>query len=157
MIRPHARSRTVGYVALVMLCGVGCGLQSGCGGREQVSLVPVAGKVIVGNAPLKLKDGQFGRVWYYPMKDKGNSSPHVPCGDIDAEGRYKLYTLGKSGAPPGWYRVMTIAGVNSEAGRPKPKRKLLINERYTSFETSGIVIQVAEGAGEPAFDLKLKF
>lgn len=155
-MRPHAQSCSLSPVALVALCGVALGLQSGCRRTGPASLVPVAGKVVVGSAPLRLKEGEFGRVWYHPMKDKGNDSPHVPCGDMDAEGRYKLYTLGKAGAPAGWYRVMIIAGVNSESGRPRPKRKLLINERYTSFETSGIVIQVAEGASEFAFDLKLK-
>lgn len=150
-MRPHSQC------LLIALCCAGLWLLSGCSHGESAPLVPVAGKVVVGKVPLLLKDGQFGRVWYHPMKDKGNNSPHVPCGDVGPDGCYKLYTLGKSGAPPGWYRVMIVAGVNSESGKPKPKRKLLIHERYTSFETSGLIMQVVEGSSEAAFDLKLRF
>jgi hypothetical protein len=79
---------------------------AGCGGTK---LVPVEGKVMMGNQPLTK-----GEVSYHPDVEGGNTQkyPDLPRGKIGADGTYTLSTSGKPGAPAGKYKVT----VNPSAG-----------------------------------------
>lgn len=119
----------------------GCRDDSGVG-----KTVPVVGVVSVDNKPVPA-----GSVSFRPDKAKGNESRHEPAGDIDAQGRYKLYTAGKEGAPPGWYKVAVI----SAEPDAYPPKKLYAPPKYGDIATSGLSVEVVEGAPPGAYDLKL--
>src|SRR4051794_919497 len=74
----------------------------GCGPPGE-KFYPVAGKVTLAGKPLKV-----GTVSFRPDASRGNTSKHIPTGAIDAAGNYELVTVGKKGAPPGWYKVLVF-------------------------------------------------
>ena len=99
-----------------------------------------------------------GSVSFRPDAAKGNPSQHHPAGVIDAEGNYRLFTAGKEGAPPGWYKVLVtvhekIAQKPAEAHPGMPKS--LINARYAAVETTDLSVEVVEEPAQGAYDLKL--
>jgi hypothetical protein len=67
--------------------GMGCGTPS-------LAVVPVTGKVTVGNQPVT-----SGQVSLIPEDTKNH--PDLCAGTIDASGEYKIFTGGKEGAPLG--------------------------------------------------------
>src|SRR5262249_25269215 len=130
---PGVRVRVAGLLMLAAVAGW-LGLVAGCGAGG-VRLVPVVGKVTVDAKPLNT-----GTVSFRPDKAKGNTEPHEPAANIEADGTYKLYTAYKEGAPTGWYKVAVVA---AEPGAYPPK-KLFVNEKYIDFNTSGLSVQVVE-------------
>src|SRR4051794_8076203 len=76
-------------------------LITGCGDGVGTRY-PVEGQVLVDGAPLA---GMSGQVTFEPDQTKGNKTPVSPSGEIDKDGRYKLSSKGKPGAPAGWYKV----------------------------------------------------
>src|SRR5262249_56251009 len=78
-------------VTAVLLAGL-----VGCGSPGETFL-PVEGRVTFNGKPLTK-----GTVVLYPDAGKGNASKHEPRGGIEADGRYKIFTPPKAGAPPGW-------------------------------------------------------
>src|SRR5436305_14889066 len=95
----HLRRRLSSIVAVVAIVGAmlaGCGKDAGVGEK----LVPVVGAVMVNGQPLTT-----GGVTFHPDVAKGNNTQHLPAGVLDAEGKYKLVTATREGAPPGWYKV----------------------------------------------------
>ena len=142
-VRPGAvRSPVVALLACaVLFVAAGCGKDSG---------VSVVGKVTVDGAPLPL-----GTVSFRPDASKGNTSPHEPGGQIDAEGNYRLYTQGKPGAPPGWYRVAVVAAEPIDPKKPYEATKSLVNAKYNSVDTSGLSREVVADAAPGAYDLNL--
>jgi hypothetical protein len=131
------------YVGLgIVLAGlVGCG-------RSGPTLVPVEGQVTFQGQPLKT-----GSLLFQPDAAKGNSSTLTPSGTIGPDGRYKLYTQERPGAPPGWYKVGIVA---QEAPPNDPyAMRSLIPQRYGDPQTSGISIEVSANAAAGAYDIKL--
>src|SRR5262245_36253400 len=70
--------------------------------------------------------------------DKGNTTQHIPTGTIDGSGRYRIYTNGRPGAPPGWYRAVVFATEPTvDTGKASPGMpKSLIPIRYNNANTS---------------------
>jgi hypothetical protein len=138
---------------LLAIPALGCGDASGVG-----RTVPVAGKVILQDAPLTAKTTI---VLFKPDASKGNTSPFEPTGTVDAEGNYTLTTKGKKGAPPGWYKVIVTAREEAapvHAKTPKQHRpavRSLLPAKYGQAETSGLSIEVVENPAPGAYDLKL--
>jgi hypothetical protein len=131
---------------------LGCDDSSSQGG----TLVPVEGRVLVNGQPLALREGDLGKVWFYPDASQATTCPVPPSGDIGQEGYYTLSTGGKPGAPPGRYQVMLIATRPSDPRRPFHRRQSLIHGSYCAVETSGLLIVVAADSPPDAYDLKLR-
>jgi hypothetical protein len=138
------------FTALVVL---GCGDTSGVG-----KTFPVRGKVTLENQPLA---AETAVVLFKPDASKGNSSPWEPTANVDKDGNYSLSTNGKSGAPPGWYKVIVTATESGVASPKDPKRghphpRSLVPAQYGQAKTTDLVIEVVENPGLGAYDLKLK-
>jgi hypothetical protein len=112
-------------------------------------LVPVEGKVTVGDKPLPT-----GYVIFYPDAAKGNTSREEPRADIDPQGNYKLLTGARAGATPGWYQVAVMAADQTDPKNPY-FTKWLIPERYTDRQKSKLAFQVVEKPAAGAYDIKL--
>jgi hypothetical protein len=132
---------------------------SGCGDDSGVGrTVPVSGKLTLNDAPFTAKTTILV---FKPDKAKGNTSPFEPTGTVDADGNYKLTTKGKSGAPPGWYKVAITAREETAPEHPKgpkqhrPVSQSLLPVKYGQPETSGLSIEVVEAPSAGAYDLKL--
>ena len=140
-----AAGRALAVAALFapVLTANGCGLPG-------ETFLPVSGQVTVGGTPLKT-----GTVTFLPDAPKGNTTQHHPVGTINAEGRYELHTVGRKGAPPGWYKVVVHADENQQTGRsaaPLPPR-WTTHARYTTPGTTPPRVEVVEAGGQ--YDLKL--
>jgi hypothetical protein len=143
---PKRRWSLIGHVGL---CGIVCvGLFACSAGSEK--LTPVVGKVTVNGAPLAI-----GGVTFHPDAQKGNTSPHIPVGTLDAQGNYKLMTATKEGAPPGWYKVTVSAQEPIDPKNPYAPPKHLINPKFSDPSTSGLEVEVVTGPSAGAYDLKL--
>lgn len=148
LMRLHARSVESSIIALLCasllaLGGVGCDAGASIG-----KTVPVAGKVTVAGQPLTT-----GSVAFKPDGSKGNNSKFEPASTIGSDGSYQLITNGKSGAPPGWYKVTVVAEEEVDSINPIPKSK--INAKYKDPQNTPLSIEVKEGAAPDAYDLKL--
>jgi hypothetical protein len=122
---------------------------SGCSSGER--FLPVAGTVNVNGQPLTL-----GTVSFRPDATRGNASLHHPTGEIDAHGHYELSTVGKKGAPPGWYKVLVFADLNQQKGPIHPEMpRWAVNVKYTRVETSDLYVEVVEKPGSTDYDLNL--
>src|SRR4051812_13406743 len=99
---PFARSLEFISILAVLL------VLSGCKKDETESFLPVTGKVTLDGKPLTV-----GTVSFRPDVTRGNTSMHIPTGEIDAQGNYTLVTIRKNGAPPGWYKVLVFADANA--------------------------------------------
>jgi|SRR5579863_9807968 len=133
-------------------------LAAGCGDSSEVGLTyPVSGTVIIDDDPL---DAASAQVWLYPDASKDNDSPFEPAGKIDADGNYSVQTLGKAGAPPGWYKVVVTALAAApqhprDAKQKRPVGKSLVPAKYGSIETTDLAIEVVEQPEPGAYDLEL--
>jgi hypothetical protein len=125
-------------------------LLAGCGGEKPEPVVPVAGKVMLEGQPLTQ-----GVVSFRP--DEGNATWHHPISEIDASGKYRLYTGDRPGAPPGRYKVLVFADANAPQGKAAHPQmpRWLANAKYTSPDTTDLRIDVREDAPAGAYDLKL--
>ena len=133
----------------VSLCGVICAGILGCGANVE-KLTPVAGRVTVNGTPLTT-----GGVTFHPDAAKGNNTPHIPAGTIDAKGNYKLMSATKEGAPLGWYKVTVSAQEPIDAKNPYAPPKHLISPKFSDASTSGLEIEVVASPPAGAYDLKL--
>ena len=133
------------------LFALGCVvLTLGCGDGDK--FYPVSGKVLVDGAPLS-NVGQ-GSVSFRGDAGKGNKTMHQPTGAINAAGEYELITVGKPGAPLGWYKVVVSAYANKVEEGPVTPR-LLLDKKYYSAETSDLSIEVVANPSVGAYDLKV--
>ena len=133
----------------VGLCAVVCTVLFGCGGGGD-QLTPVEGKVTVNGAPLGT-----GSVSFHPDAAKGNSTPHIPVGNLDAHGNYKVMSATQEGAPLGWYEVTVSAQEPIDPKNPYAPPKHLINPKYSDLSNSGLEIEVVPSPAAGAYDLKL--
>jgi hypothetical protein len=112
----------------------------------------------VGDVPLKT-----GIITFQPDTARGNTTPHQPTANIDRDGNYELFTVGKVGAPLGWYKVLVTAIENDEElakkaaspGGSRLRTKSVINLKYRTPKTTDLVIEVVESPAPGAYDLKL--
>lgn len=133
-------------VTAILLAGL-----IGCGKSDSEPMYPVEGQVKFGTKLLTK-----GTVVLHPDASKGNTTKHEPRGGIDAEGRYKIMTHPREGAPPGWYKVAVIA---TEPSDPKDLYSLprwLIPEKYGKPEESGLSFEVRGEPQPKAYDLDLR-
>src|SRR5437879_5932382 len=140
--RRRRRTGIVGVVAIVVAMLAGCGKDAGVGEK----LVPVVGAVTVNGQPLTT-----GGVTFHPDVAKGNNTQHLPAGVLDAEGKYKLLTATKEGAPPGWYKVTVSAQAPADAKNPYAPPKHLIGPKFGNVQTSGLTVQVVENHAPGAY------
>jgi hypothetical protein len=102
-------------------------------------------------------------VTFQPDASRGNRSPHQPSASIDENGYYDLFTVGKSAAPLGHYKITVMAYETDadmarrarspgEAGR---KVERLVNRKYESPATTPLALEVVEDAPPGAYDLPL--
>jgi len=128
---------SVAHVALVLVVVCGCH-----GSVEKLTLVPVTGKVTLGESLLTAGNVVFTR--------EGPEPKVMARGLIDKNGTFELNTAGAAGAPPGRYKVTVFSG------RPgAPIKSSSIPARYSSAEESPLEIQVVEHPSPGAYDLKL--
>jgi hypothetical protein len=127
-----------------------CLLAAGCG-DDIGTCYPVEGQVLLGGKPLR---GMTGSVMFVPDKVKGNPGPLEAGGHLDAEGRYKLSTKGKPGAPAGWYKVV-ITAVPPGIGDRDPVRRPPIHARYVAEKTTPLSVQVVAEPAPGTYDVKV--
>jgi hypothetical protein len=128
----------------------------GCGSPAE-KLVSVVGKVMVNGHTWTIGD-----VGFFPDPTRGNTSGQASIGVITHDGTYRLFTAGKPGAPPGWYKVVLWA-TNDPAAAGNPwgpdgKRRpiqWLIDPKFTSAETTPLSKEVVEQASTGHYDLEV--
>jgi hypothetical protein len=125
----------------------------GCG-KEKERLLPVEGKVMLGDKPLATDTHTQGYVTLYPDKAKGNESLEVPLGTIDSRGNYEIFTRTNAGAAPGWYKVTVTAAPVVDPKNPYLKKTgWLMAERYVDKDTSKLAFEVVADPAAGAYDL----
>jgi hypothetical protein len=151
--RARRASLTLGVFLLICLA-------SGCGEGDRVGKTfPVSGKITFMNEPLVAKNTI---ILLKADASRGNNSPFEPTGTVDETGTYTLRTDGKTGAPPGWYKVVVVARDDEPVAHPKAKQnhrpvsKSLVPAKYGQEKTTDLAIEVVENPGTGAYDLKLK-
>jgi hypothetical protein len=132
-------------VTAVLLAGL-----AGCG-KPGETFLPVEGRVTFDGKPLTK-----GTVVLYPDAGKGNTSKHEPRGDIEADGRYKIYTHPNAGAPPGWYKVAVLCTEPSDPKNMYSPPRWLIPERFGKPDESRLTLEVRGDPPPRAYDLDLK-
>ncbi len=117
---------------------------AGCGKRDR-ELAPLAGKVTWEGEPLR-----FGAVVF----EHEYGQPATAA--IQSDGTFELVTRGEAaGTVAGTRRVRVACYEGQDPSRrsgsdgPAELGRSLIPERYTSFETSGLAVEVRPGANEP--------
>jgi len=138
-------SGSYGRAAAAALALIACGLAAlagGCG--PQRPLLPVQGRVLLDGEPLA-----FGSVSFQ------SESGQPATARIEPDGSFTLAVFGEAaGAAPGPNRVRVTCyeGQRQSAAdrdREPVLGKLLIPDRYTAYETSGLVIDVQPGMDLP--------
>src|SRR5262249_43171846 len=135
-----------GGVTAVWLAGL-----AGCGRSGSEVMFPVEGQVRFAGKPLTR-----GTVVLCPDPSRGNASPHEPRGTIEADGRYKVFTHPRPGAPPGWYKVAVIVTEPSDPRNPYSLPRSLIPERFGKPDESRLTLEARSEPPPGAYDLELK-
>ena len=130
--------RVVGYLALMLVAVAGCG--------ETREFAPVSGTVFYKGKPV-----ESGVVMFQPPVGE------MARGQIGPDGRYVLETLDHAeGVIPGTCKVrVSVRATPPNAGGEIGLGKLLIPERYTYFDRSGITFDVTPSRTEP-YDIHLE-
>lgn len=130
---------SIGRLALTLvLCGT-----AGCGSR----LAPVRGKVTYREKPVTV-----GNILFVP--DAGGATATA---DIQKDGTYVLRTGDRPGAAPGRYKVMIVSMQDTSGQLPEqrnPLPGLLIPEKYSDMNRSGLIADVKDQENEIDFPLK---
>jgi hypothetical protein len=132
-------------VRLIAACGLA--FLGGCGGLK---LVPVSGKVMLGDQPLTI-----GRVSFIPDGSKGNKAAVACVGHLDSKGQYELHTTGVKasergkGAPLGWYKVTLLNTIGSPTLDGKVDRK------YFDENKTPLSVEVVEDPSPGHYDFKV--
>lgn len=123
---------------------------AGCGS----STYPVEGRVVFKGDGQPLRGGS---VEFEPIDPDGRASA---WGAVDEEGRFRLTTFQPGdGAIAGEHRVLVMPPSPSpeELGRmATPRSSLVLDERYTSYETSGLRFTVTRDASKNKFQLEVE-
>ena len=123
----------------------------GCGDSPE-KFYPVSGKILVNGKPLS--GVAQGSVSFHADGTKGNQTMHQPIGAINADGSYELITVGRKGAPLGWYKVIVSAYANKVEEGPVTPR-LMLDKKYYSAETTELRIEVVSDPAARAYDLEV--
>jgi hypothetical protein len=120
---------------------------AGCGG---VKMVPVSGKVMLGDQPLTA-----GRVSLVPDRDKGNGASVACIGRINSQGGYDIVTATvrgeiQKGAMTGWYKVTIL---NSNEFKEDVEGK--INKKFMDERTTPLRVEVIENPPPGQYDFKV--
>jgi hypothetical protein len=126
--------------------GLSFGL-AGCGG-------PPAGTPVEGKATADGKPLSRGSVAFHPDEKKGNTSKQVAAGEITEGGAYKLFTDGKPGAPPGWYKVTVVSTSEPDSAKPEAI-KSFVAPKFNDPDMTPLRVEVKAGAGPADYDLKV--
>jgi len=113
-------------------------------------LYPLAGKVLFGDAPLSPKAGETAFVEFTADKGSGNTSAHLPRGDIGADGTYTVTTTNQPGIEAGAWTARVVYNKPDDAGLKKTAYApplSLIATRFSDFGGSGF--KVTAGADAP--------
>lgn len=128
----------------------------GCGPPAE-KLVPVSGTVTLHGQPWTIGD-----VGFFPDPARGNPERRAAVGSLAADGTYRLFTAGRAGVPPGWYKAVVWATNDpAAAGNPwGPDGKLrpikwLIDPRYTRPETTPLAVEVIDHPPPGHYDLRV--
>jgi hypothetical protein len=141
--------------------GLGCCLAAvlglpGCGNKDKVKLLPVEGKVLLGDKVLATDAKTKGTVVLHPDKSRGNDSLEIPRGSIDSEGKFKILTRLQPGVTPGWYKVTVDAATVIDPKNPYHSASgFLIPEYYIHEDESNLAFEVVDNAPAGTYDLKL--
>ena|SRR5947209_3097132 len=138
--------RTTGWflAAIAAVSFVGC--------QPGETMVHVEGQVKHEGKPLTT-----GIVILHADEGKGNSSKHEPRGVIGTDGRFKVTTHPREGAPPGWYKIAVIAQERSnDPDNPYALPKSLLPDKFGKADESGLAFEVRKDAPPGAYDLDLK-
>jgi hypothetical protein len=134
----------------IVLCLVLVGA-TGCGSAGP-QMAPAKGKVLYKGQPLK-----FGGVLFQPLKGE------VAHGEIQPDGTFVLYThVEGDGAIVGPHLVSVTCyegqspNAIGSADSERQLGKLLIPEKYTNCESSGLKAEVKPQAQDNEFTLELK-
>ena len=127
---------------LVALFCIGCGPRNNPHFEKTVS---INGKITLGNgSPVR-----GGLITLHP-KDATKSESR---GTIDKDGRFTLGTYKiNDGAMPGQYTVTVEPIVFDKTGNPRPDKSLGIPPKYTSSESSDLVVEIKD---EPSQELNV--
>lgn len=114
----------------------------GCGNNDR-PLAPVTGQVLYRGEPLA-----FGSVTFQPA---GGQPARA---DIGPDGKFELATPGQgAGGVVGHNRIRVTSfegqAPTAAAAGDAPLGKSLIPERYTSYTTSGLEVEIQQGNNEP--------
>jgi hypothetical protein len=126
-----------------------CAFTVGCGPSEE-PLVPVEGKITFEGKPLTK-----GSVGFHPDVARNNLSKNIPHGVI-SDGRYKMMTQPRDGAPVGWYKVTVNVTEPSDPKNPYSLPRSLIPERFSKVTETELAVEVRTDAPAGAYDLELK-
>jgi hypothetical protein len=137
---------TVRRVGLAVL--LGAAFCAGCGGPAAVVIAPVGGKVTLDGAPVA-----SGQVSFLPA-DQSEGAAGMSAGAIDANGEYKIFTAGKSGAPPGKYTV-TVTPLMVPAPGATAAPIAPFNAMYSNVGKTPLHFEVVNSPEPGRYDLKL--
>jgi hypothetical protein len=131
---PNGRRRILFVLALVVPCSA-----SGCG----KGLHPVRGKVVY-------EDGSPMTEGFVICEMKDGDTPVMARGEIQSDGTFQLGTLKpRDGAHPGKYRVLVMPNGRTEA--EEHSLPPVLDRKFQSYNTSGLVLDVQEGSNEVTF------
>jgi hypothetical protein len=150
--RPYRHRLPSLATLLLAWLAFGCGDSAGVG-----KTFPVVGRITINEEPLTAKSTV---VLFKPDASKGNTSTFESIGTVDENGDYTLLTIGKKGAPPGWYKVVVTATESSPVHPNSPQghhpvAQSLVPAKYGQEKTSDLSIEVVENPLPGAYDLKL--
>lgn len=140
--------RLFGRVLCTIFCGAAA-LLAGCGPAQE-AMHPVEGKILVDGKPLAK-----GSIVLFPDAAKNNTTQHQPRGTV-VDGRYKVITHPREGAPPGWYKVGVTAVEPSDPKNPYSDQRSTIPEKYGKVEETKVAVEVRRDPPAGAYDLEFK-
>lgn len=125
----------------------------GCSSSPDEPMAPVSGQVTIEGRPLTT-----GCVQFRPDPARGNLSRHHPTATIEANGTYRLQTIGQARAPLGCYKVLVFAGqlAPGQTAASPGQPIWLVPARYTEEQTTDLAIEIVARPVAGAYDLRLK-
>lgn len=137
-----------------VVCGLGMWMLFSCSSCDKKDagpeLVPVSGTIRVDGKPLA-KAG----ISFRPDETRGNRTSYQPGGTSDENGKYELRAAAKSGAPPGWYKVVVFPYAPAPGGDAPEVPPLPFDEKYADPDTTDLNVEVKAGEGPVTIDLEL--
>jgi hypothetical protein len=91
--------RRVALLLAVLAAGL---LAAGCGGSGKLQ---TRGKVLKGGQPLILPEGEYVRLTFVPVLEKGKAEDYYVAEFNRADGTFKVAGKDLKGMPPGKYKV----------------------------------------------------